>query len=167
MGNATILRRGLLIAMVVCILQARAASPASQSAPALDYEFFTKRIEPIFLQKRTGHTRCYVCHEESNNALRLEKLAPGATFWSEEQSRRNFETVSTLVNPGDPATSRLLLHPLAPEAGGDIFHSGGRQFRSKNDSAWRLLAQWVNGATLGGDARHQPRGPRRRELRAY
>jgi hypothetical protein len=148
------LLRGLLIVAVGCGLQVATANPASRSAPTLDYGFFTKRVEPIFLEKRPGHTRCYVCHVESNNAFRLEKLAPGATFWSEEQSRRNFETISTLVNPGDPGTSRLLLHPLAPEAGGDIFHSGGRQFRSKDDPAWTSLAQWVNGEKLGGDARN-------------
>jgi hypothetical protein len=146
--------RGLLIAAAVCGLQAAVANPVSRSIPVLDYGFFTKRVEPIFLEKRPGHTRCYVCHAESNNAFRLEKLAPGATFWNEEQSRQNFEMVSALVNPGDPATSRLLLHPLAPETGGDIFHSGGRQFRSKNDPAWKSLVQWINGATLGGDARN-------------
>ena len=147
------LLRGLLIVAVGCGLQVGTANPASRSTPMLDYGFFTKRVEPIFLERRLGHTRCYVCHAESNNAFRLEKLAPGATFWNAEQSRRNFETISTLVNPGDPDTSRLLLHPLAPEAGGDIFHSGGRQFRSKDDPAWRSLARWVNGEKLGGDAR--------------
>jgi len=147
------LHRGLLILAVACGLPAGVANPASRAAPTLDYEFFMKRVEPIFLEKRPGHTRCYVCHAESNNAFRLEKLAPGATFWSEEQSRENFEMASTLVIPGDPATSPLLLHPLAPEAGGDIFHSGGRQFRSKDDPAWKSLAQWVNGAKLGGDAK--------------
>jgi hypothetical protein len=147
------LHRGLLIVAFACGLQAGMANPAPRSASTLDYGFFIKRVEPIFLEKRPGHTRCYVCHAESNNAFRLEKLAPGATFWSEEQSRENFEMISALVNPGDPATSRLLLHPLAPEAGGDIFHSGGRQFRSKDDPAWKSLVQWVNGAKLGDDAR--------------
>jgi hypothetical protein len=152
-GEVSMLQRGLLIAAVACGLQAQSANPASRSTPTLDYGFFTKRVEPIFLEKRPGHTRCYVCHAESNNAFRLEKLTPGATFWSEAQSRQNFEMTSTLVNPGDPATSPLLFHALAPEAGGDIFHSGGRQFRSKNDPAWKSLAQWVNGAKLGDDAR--------------
>ena len=113
----------------------------------LDYEFFKTKIEPIFLKKRKGHTRCYVCHEESNNAFRLEKLSAGATFWTEEQSRKNFDTVSALVVPGDPANSRLLLQPLAPEAGGNTFHSGGRQFASRNDPDWKTLAQWVTGRT--------------------
>jgi hypothetical protein len=135
----------------VAVLAALAVSnpiTTAQTAPKLDYEFFKSRVEPVFLAKRPDHARCYVCHVESNNAFRLERLAPGARAWSEEQSRRNFEMVSILVNPGDPDTSRLLLHPLGPEGGGDVFHSGGRQFTSKRDPAWRTLAAWVNGATL-------------------
>ena len=125
-----------------------AASSAPRAAPPLDYEFFKARVQPIFLQKRDGHTRCYVCHAEGNNAFRLERLAPGATTWNEEQSRKNFEMVSILVNPGDPETSRLLQQPLAPEAGGNVFHSGGRQFASKDEPNWKILADWVNGQKL-------------------
>jgi hypothetical protein len=101
----------------------------------------------VFLRKREGHTRCYICHAESNNALHLERMPAGASFWTEEQSRKNFDTVSALVVPGDVANSRLLLQPLAPEAGGNTFHSGGRQFASKNDPDWKALAQWVGGKT--------------------
>src|ERR1700730_2950202 len=119
-----------------------------QTVPKLDYDFFKSGVEPVLLTKRPDHARCYVCHVESNNAFHLQRLAAGATGWTEEQSRRNFEMISILVNPGDPDTSRLLLHPLAPEGGGDVFHSGGRQFASKRDPAWRTLAAWVNGATL-------------------
>ena len=134
----------------VAVVAALAVSTitTARTTPQLDYEFFKSRVEPVFLTKRPDHARCYVCHVESNNAFRLERLSPGAGTWTEEQSRRNFEAVSILVNPGDPNTSRLLLHPLAPEAGGDVFHSGGRQFASKRDPAWRTLAAWVNGATL-------------------
>jgi YVTN family beta-propeller protein len=38
-----------------------------------------------------------------------------------------------------------LLHPLAPSAGGDPFHSGGWQFPSQNDPDWLTLAEWVRG----------------------
>jgi hypothetical protein len=134
--------------MAVVLTAVLASQPASRAAPALDYGFFKARVEPIFLRKRDGHTRCYVCHAGSNNAFRLEKLSPGASTWSEEQSRKNFEMASRLVNAGDPAASRLLQHPLAPEAGGNVFHSGGRQFASQDDPNWKILADWVNGRKL-------------------
>jgi hypothetical protein len=140
--------RALIGVAVLAALAISTAITAARTAPKLDYEFFKSRVEPVFLTKRPDHARCYVCHVESNNAFRLERLSPAAATWTEEQSHRNFEAVSILVDPGDPDTSRLLLHPLAPEAGGDVFHSGGRQFASKRDPAWRALAAWVNGATL-------------------
>src|SRR5262249_22376262 len=141
-------RRAKFVVMAALLAAAAASSIASRAAPALDYEFFKARVQPIFLQKRDGHTRCYVCHAESNNAFRLERLPPGASTWSEEQALRSFEMASILVNPGDPATSRLLQQPLAPEAGGNVFHSGGRQFASKDDPNWKILADWVNGEKL-------------------
>jgi hypothetical protein len=140
--------RVLSIAVVLAVIAVSNSMTPAKTPPKLDYEYFKSRVEPVFLTKRPDHARCYVCHVESNNAFHLERLEPGARDWTEDQSRRNFETVSILVNPGDPDTSRLLLHPLAPEGGGDVFHSGGRQFSSKRDPAWRALAAWVNGATL-------------------
>src|SRR5882672_2195119 len=107
------------IAAVTTLLQGLASPAAAQS---LDYGFFKTRVEPIFLVKRPGHVRCYVCHaDRSNNSFRLEKIAPGEKFWTEEQSRRNFEVVSRLAVPGEPGKSLLLLQPLAPEAGGNAF----------------------------------------------
>ena len=139
---------GVKLVAATILLMAGAAIVSPRAAPVLDYEFFKARVQPIFLQKRDGHTRCYVCHAESNNAFRLERLSPGASTWSEEQSRRNFQMASLLVNPGDPETSRLLQQPLAPEAGGNVFHSGGRQFASKDDPNWKILVDWVNGEKL-------------------
>jgi hypothetical protein len=135
----------LLGLTVVSVALVAVSQLASRAAPTLDYEFFKTRVQPVFLQKRDGHTRCYVCHAESNNAFRLEPLSPGAAIWNDDQSRKNFEMVSKLVNPGDPDTSRLLQQPLAPEGGGNVFHSGGRQFASKDDPNWKILADWVNG----------------------
>ena|SRR5690349_17588103 len=130
--------------VAVAALLSGMASPAP--AQSLDYEVFKARVEPIFLAKRPGHVRCYVCHSDrSNNRFKLEKLSPGEKFWSEQQSRKNFEVVSRLVAPGDPGKSLLLLHPLAPEAGGDAYHTGGRQFASKDDPSWKTLARWAGG----------------------
>ena len=134
---------GFLAGAAVLTALATSTAIVARPVPTLDYEFFKDRVEPVFLIKRAEHARCYVCHVESNNSFRLERLSPGAQVWTEEQSRRNFEMVSTLVNPGDPNTSRLLLHPLGPEGGGDVFHSGGRQFADKNDPAWKTIADWV------------------------
>jgi len=125
-----------------------AATMLAQGAAAqsLDYAYFKSSVEPIFLKKRPDHVRCYVCHSErSNNAFRLEKLPEGAKFWTEEQSRKNFDVVSRLVVPGDTGKSLLLLQPLAPEAGGNAYHTGGRQFASKDDPDWKTLARWVGG----------------------
>lgn len=133
--------RGL--ALTAALLPAAAAVPAA--AQSLDYTAFKAKVEPIFLEKRPGHARCVVCHAGANNAFRLERLSPGAKTWTEEQSRKNFEVVSALAAPGDD-TALLLRHPLAPEAGGDAFHSGGRQFASKNDPDWKTLASWARGA---------------------
>ena len=125
-----------------------AATMVAQGAVAqsLDYAFFKSSVEPLFLKKRPDHVRCYVCHaERSNNSFKLEKLPEGAKFWTEEQSKRNFEVVSGLVVPGDPGKSLLLLQPLAPEAGGNAYHTGGRQFASRDDPDWKTLARWVRG----------------------
>jgi hypothetical protein len=149
MREGGVAAHGIRFGLAVALLAAAVFPPIhSRAAPPLDYEFFKLRVQPIFLQKRDGHTRCYVCHAESNNAFRLARLSPGASTWNDEQSRRNFEMASILVNPGDPATSRLLQQPLAPEAGGNVFHSGGRQFGSEDDPNWKILADWVNGEKL-------------------
>jgi hypothetical protein len=121
-----------------------AALPAA--AQSLDYEVYKSRVEPVFLKKRPTHARCVVCHGGANNAFRLQPLDKGATAWSEEQSRKNFETVSRLVKPGDPDGSHFLKQPLAHEAGGEEFHSGGRQFATKDDPEWKTIADWVRAA---------------------
>ena len=129
--------------------QAAADAPAAQT---LDFEFFKTRIEPIFLKKRPSHARCYVCHAESGTGFRLERLSPGSAFWTDEQSRRNFQSVSQLVVPGDPKTSRFLMHPLAQDAGGDPYHAGGRQFTSQDDPDWMSMAEWVRSGSAGSAA---------------
>jgi hypothetical protein len=135
----------------------RAAQAPSAARPTLDYEFFKARVEPIFIKKRwPDHSRCYICHEISRHGggpLSIEALPPGASFWTEEQSRRNFDVVSKLVIPGDPLSSLFLLMPLAPEAGGLAdTHQGGRQFRSKDDPDWKNMEAWVRGQKAGGSS---------------
>ena len=129
---------------------ADSAEPAENLAakgPSLNFEYFRSKVEPILLKMRPGHARCYGCHILSNRSFHLELLAPGKTEWTLEQSRKNFQSAIQQTVAGDPVSSRLLMHPLAPEAGGEAFHSGGRQFASQNDSDWLTIADWIRGGT--------------------
>jgi len=127
----------------------RQGAPAETSAEghsaSLDFEFFKVKVQPIFLKERPGHARCYGCHTLSNRDFYLETLSPGNENWTDQQSERNFQSALKQVVPGDPDSSRLLIHPLAPEAGGEAFHSGGRQFASPSDPDWQTIAEWVRG----------------------
>jgi YVTN family beta-propeller protein len=127
-------------------------SQDSEAATSLDFRTYRSRIEPIFLKKRQGDVRCYDCHSVMNTRLRLQLLSTGALSWTEEQSRLNFEVVSQLVTPNQPMTSRLLLHPLAPEVGGDPTHTGGKFWASQSDPEWQMIAEWVGNAKLGASA---------------
>jgi hypothetical protein len=109
---------------------------APAGTPSLDYEVFKTRIQPIFLAKRPGHT--------TGTPLRLQPLSPGAATWDEEQSRKNFEAVQRVAFPANPK-SRLLIHPLAEEAGGDFFHNGGKHWQSQSDPEWQTLKAWILG----------------------
>jgi len=135
---------------------ARANLPSSPT-DALDFQIFRTTVQPIFLKERPGHARCYGCHVLPNRNFLLATLPPGKADWTDEQSHRNFQNILPLVVPGDPSSSRLLLHPLAPGAGGDPFHSGGWQFASQNDPDWLALADWVRGVRTGAASESMPR----------
>src|SRR4026207_121899 len=100
------------IALLPVITLLLAQQPASSS---LDFEFFKTRIQPILMAKREGHARCVSCHS-TGTPMRLQPLATGTATWTEEESRKNFDVIRLRVVPGDPAKSRLLLHPLAEAA---------------------------------------------------
>src|SRR3981081_634371 len=128
---------------------AEQAAASSTQTPVLSFEFFKTKVQPIFLKNRAEHARCYGCHVQPGRIFRLESLLPGNMDWTDAQSQRNFQSASEVVIPGDATSSKLLLHPLAPEAGGDSFHSGGRQFASQNDPDWLVIAEWVRGIPTG------------------
>src|SRR2546423_9105804 len=104
----------------------------AQAASALDYTEFKDKIQPLLAEKRPGHARCIVCHS-TGTAFRLQALPRGQAAWNDEQSHKNFEMVTKFVLPGVPSKSRLLVMPLAHEAGGAEFHPGGQQPESQDD----------------------------------
>src|ERR1039458_4444812 len=141
-GNRRRLKGGRAMIPLILVLAALLAQePAARPASSLDYTFFRDRVQPIFLAKRPGHARCIVCHDHTTP--RLQELSPDAATWNDEQSRRNFEAWQRVVVPGDPMSSRMLMHPLAAAAGGDPFHAGGKHWTSQSDPEWQTLAAWV------------------------
>ncbi|MDH3419166.1 MAG: beta-propeller fold lactonase family protein [Gammaproteobacteria bacterium] len=120
---------------------------AQQSSPTLDFEYFKAYVQPVYTTKRDGNARCISCHAH-RDVMHLEPPAEGSAAWSEASARANFAIASAYVVPGKPEQSRMLLHPLAEEAGGDPHHDGGKHWASKDDPEWQRLAAWVRGATL-------------------
>ncbi len=104
------------LALVTLITSAITSMAHLAMAQSLDYETYKKTVEPIFAKKRAGHARCVACHSASNNSFRLQPLAEGAT-WTEEQSRRNFESVSKLVNPANPQVQHATDSPAGSRSG--------------------------------------------------
>src|SRR2546425_4555089 len=123
----------------------RAQGPGPSAASALDSEYFRTKVQPIFVAKREGHTRCVSCHSKGT-PMRLQELAPGATTWTEEQSRKNFQVVQSRVVPHNLSSSKLLLHALLSDGGGDFYHSGGKHWNSPARTSVRrrrrFLPQW-------------------------
>jgi hypothetical protein len=132
-------------ALLVAAFVGAHAQQSAPAAPALDYEFFKAKVQPIFLTKRPGHARCISCHGQGT-PLRLQALAPGAATWTDEESRKNFNVVRRVAQAG--LKSRLLTHALEEQAGGDFYHSGGKHFASQNDPEWQVLKAFVMGQTL-------------------
>jgi len=133
-----------LLTQQPAIAALRAQGPGSPAASSLDFEFFRTKVQPIFVARREGHTRCVSCHSKGT-PMRLQELSPGATTWTEEQSRKNFQVVQARVIPYNLNSSKLLLHALLAEGGGDFYHSGGKHWNSFLDPEWQTIANWVCG----------------------
>ena len=142
------------LAVAVLITASQVGTAAGQQTPAeLDYSVYREQIEPILLRDRGGYgpgvSACVTCHIQSGTPMRLEPLeedGSGGVYWTEQQSRRNFDLVSGLVAPGQPEQSRLLRAPLDQDAGGSGFHVGGKFWESQDDQDWQAMAAWVSAA---------------------
>jgi cytochrome c553 len=113
-------------------------------ARGLDFEFFRTCVQKLFLSKRPGLVQCVHCHDVAPRNF-APPIPAGRNFWNLEESQQNFAVVRQYVEPGFPLMSRFLLHPLAPKAGGDHMHAGGRRWQSQDDPEWRMLSAWVRG----------------------
>jgi hypothetical protein len=141
-------RTSLFLAILLALvcsrstLQGQGTSTPLTGPKGLDFETFRTRVQPIFLAARGEHARCYACHSQGT-PLRLQELSPGAKEWTADQSQKNFQAMQRVVVPGQPKLSRLLLMPLAHEAGGTEFHPGGKHFNSMDDAEVKTLVAWI------------------------
>ncbi len=139
---------------VAALIAASQVGTAGRQAPAgLDYGVYRQQVEPILLTDRGGYgpgvSACVTCHIQSGTPMRLEPLeedGSGGVYWTEQQSRRNFDLISGLVTPGQPEQSRLLRAPLELSGGGSGFHVGGKFWESQDDPEWQAMAAWVSAA---------------------
>ena len=145
----------LLLAAALLTQPSAVAAPVAPAQAAgnpaeklLDFEFFRTQVQPVFLAKRDGNSRCYSCHSHGT-PMRLQELSPGASAWNEEQSRRNYQVVLPRVIPRNLTFTRLLLHPLAADGGGTFYHSGGKHWTSIFSPEWQTIANWVCGRKAG------------------
>jgi cytochrome c5 len=138
----------LLLMTGVATTSARQQTPSAASAPsAADVERYRNAVERVFLTDRggtiPGMAACVMCHTwQTGVRFTLETPASDAG-WSFEQSRKNFDVVTKLVNTASPATSRLLLKPLDPAAGG-MGHTGGSFWKSRTDPEYLAVLSWIS-----------------------
>ncbi len=123
---------------------------AEVNAERRDFDVYRENIEPIFVQPR-GYPQgeptaaCIMCHVwQTSLRFALEDMTEigGSWTWTEEQSMRNYEVVTQLVNASEPASSKLLLKPLSTDAGGEG-HTGGNYWDSTNDPEYQAILEWI------------------------
>jgi hypothetical protein len=138
------------VVWALCVTAATVAHSVSAQAPAFpspaSLEGYRTAVESVFLKDRggtiPGYAACVMCHTwQTNVRFSLETPATDAG-WTSEQSRRNFDVVTKLVNTADPESSRLLRKPLTPEAGG-VGHTGGTYWGSRNDPEYVAILKWI------------------------
>src|SRR5262245_65090476 len=123
---------------------APAAKQASAFPAPADIESYRGTVEKVFTADRggtmPGYAACVMCHTwQTSVRFSLETPSTNAG-WTTEQSRRNFDVVTKLVNTAEPENSRLLLKPRTPEAGG-LGHAGGTYWTSREDPEYQRLEE--------------------------
>jgi hypothetical protein len=124
---------------------------------ALDEPYFRCRVQPV-LTKSCAAFACHGSSERFFTVFARGRLRLGgdeserAAFLRDSERAFNFASAAAMVDVEVPERSLLLLKPLEPSAGGyyhvgaDLF-GGADVFASADDPDYRVLREWVLGAT--------------------
>jgi hypothetical protein len=141
----------LLAGALFLVVAAGAATTSAREQGAFptaaDVDRYRNSVERVFLTDRggtvSGMAACVMCHTwQTGVRFTLETPATDAG-WTSAQSRKNFDVVTKLINTAAPATSRLLLKPLDPAAGG-MGHTGGSFWKSRSDPEYVAILNWIS-----------------------
>ena len=123
------------------------AAQAAEGGTADEVAFYRANIEPYLMLGRggtmPGYATCVMCHTWQVSPMRFSLARPEAGGWTPEQSASNFGVITQLIDTSDPESSRLLLKPLSPEAGG-LDHTGGTFWDSTEDPEYQAILAWIN-----------------------
>ena len=114
------------------------APAAPTSAPGQpDLGLFMARVEPVLLGV------CSRCHAGTGKGQFALIVHEGGTRFPLADHRKNYDTVTRLLVPGKPESSKFLLKPLAERDGGTK-HTGG-DLITKGDANYRSWVDFING----------------------
>lgn len=127
--------------------QAPASAQGAGFPSPVDIESYRNTVERLFMTDRggtvPGMAACVMCHTWQTRPQRFSLETPATDAgWTVEQSRRNFDVVTKLINTANPETSRLLLKPLASQAGG-LAHTGGTYWTARDQPEYQALLKWI------------------------
>lgn len=122
---------------------AEGETESAETGPTLDYGWYLERVAPVVRRL------CGDCHADPRRRREV-----GAHFLRPLQTRkvrerhhaRNFETISRLIVPGNPAASRYLLKAMGARNGG-ITHGGGAVL-NPNTPEYGAIVDWITGSKL-------------------
>jgi mono/diheme cytochrome c family protein len=144
----------VLAALVSSTVSMSSQAPGTSGTAAVDA--YRTQVERVFLADRggtlPGYASCVMCHTWQTSVRFSLETPSTSQGWTPEQSRRNLDVVTRMVNTADPEKSRLLLKPLASEAGG-LGHTGGTYWKSTADPEYQSVLAWIR--SLPAD-RHVP-----------
>ena len=110
--------------------------PSGGQEFVLDYDVFANNIVPILTANGCDNTACH-----GGGIRGTFQLSPS----SDKDIDVDFAPASLQVNAADPASSPLLMKPLAEAAGGDVHTADPQQFgfMSTSDPDYQAILAWI------------------------